>query len=131
MNYSEIYQIYSNLKENLAHKKNAIVKRNLDELHRIDEELIVLCEQLKTKDIKEAFKTFTDDEKNQLKELALEIKKLENNNEILIKHSLDVINNLMSGILNIAKQDISSYNSKGLNCTTTDILGTSSITEEA
>lgn len=131
MNYSEIYQIYSNLKENLALKKNAIVKRNLDELHRIDEELIVLCEQLKTKDIKEAFKTFTDDEKNQLKELALEIKKLENNNEILIKHSLDVINNLMSGILNIAKQDISSYNSKGMNCTTTDILGTSSITEEA
>lgn len=131
MNYSEIYQIYFNLKENLALKKNAIVKRNLDELHRIDEELIVLCEQLKTKDIKEAFKTFTDDEKNQLKELALEIKKLENNNEILIKHSLDVINNLMSGILNIAKQDISSYNSKGMNCTTTDILGTSSITEEA
>ena len=131
MNYSEIYQIYSNLKENLALKKNAIVKRNLDELHRIDEELIVLCEQLKTKDIKETFKTFTDDEKNQLKELALEIKKLENNNEILIKHSLDVINNLMSGILNIAKQDISSYNSKGMNCTTTDILGTSSITEEA
>ncbi len=131
MNYSEIYQIYSNLKENLALKKNAIVKRNLDELHRIDEELIVLCEQLKTKDIKEIFKTFTDDEKNQLKELALEIKKLENNNEILIKHSLDVINNLMSGILNIAKQDISSYNSKGMNCTTTDILGTSSITEEA
>ena len=131
MNYSEIYQIYSNLKKNLALKKNAIVKRNLDELHRIDEELIVLCEQLKTKDIKEAFKTFTDDEKNQLKELALEIKKLENNNEILIKHSLDVINNLMSGILNIAKQDISSYNSKGMNCTTTDILGTSSITEEA
>ena len=75
MNYSEIYQIYSNLKENLALKKNAIVKRNLDELHRIDEELIVLCEQLKTKDIKEIFKTFTDDEKNQLKELALEIKK--------------------------------------------------------
>lgn len=131
MNYSEIYQIYFNLKENLALKKNAIVKRNLDELHRIDEELIVLCEQLKTKDIKEIFKTFTDDEKNQLKELALEIKKLENNNEILIKHSLDVINNLMSGILNIAKQDISSYNSKGMNCTTTDILGTSSITEEA
>lgn len=131
MNYSEIYQIYSNLKENLALKKNAIVKRNLDELHRIDEELIVLCEQLKTKDIKEIFKTFTDDEKKQLKELALEIKKLENNNEILIKHSLDVINNLMSGILNIAKQDISSYNSKGMNCTTTDILGTSSITEEA
>ncbi len=131
MNYSEIYQIYSNLKENLALKKNAIVKRNLDELHRIDEELIVLCEQLKTEDIKEIFKTFTDDEKNQLKELALEIKKLENNNEILIKHSLDVINNLMSGILNIAKQDISSYNSKGMNCTTTDILGTSSITEEA
>ncbi len=131
MNYSEIYQIYSNLKENLALKKNAIVKRNLDELHRIDEELIVLCEQLKTKDIKEIFKTFTDNEKNQLKELALEIKKLENNNEILIKHSLDVINNLMSGILNIAKQDISSYNSKGMNCTTTDILGTSSITEEA
>lgn len=131
MNYSEIYQIYFNLKENLALKKNAIVKRNLDELHRIDEELIVLCEQLKTKDIKEIFKTFTDNEKNQLKELALEIKKLENNNEILIKHSLDVINNLMSGILNIAKQDISSYNSKGMNCTTTDILGTSSITEEA
>lgn len=131
MNYQEIYQIYFKLKENLALKKEAVIKKNLDELLRIDEELIVLCEQLKTIDIKKSFADFSQEEKINLKELALEIKKLENNNEILIKHSLDVINNLMSGILNIAKKDITSYNSKGMNCANTDVLGTSSITEEA
>lgn len=131
MNYQEIYQIYFKLKENLALKKEAVIKKNLDELLKIDEELIVLCEQLKTIDIKKSFADFSQEEKINLKELALEIKKLENNNEILIKHSLDVINNLMSGILNIAKKDITSYNSKGMNCANTDVLGNSSITEEA
>lgn len=131
MNYSEIYKIYFNIKENLILKKEAVIKKNLEQLHRVDEELLALCEQLKTDEIKNSFSSFSPEEKINLKELALEIKKLENNNEILIKHSLDVINNLMSGILNIAKKDITSYNSKGENCTSMDVLGTSSITEEA
>ena len=131
MNFEKIYNTYFKLKENLALKKEAIIKKNLDELTKIDEELVVLCEQLKTFDIQKLGQDFTKEEKEKLKELGEEIKKLENNNEILIKHSLDVINNLMSGILNIAKKDISSYNSKGMNCANTDSLGISSITEEA
>ena len=131
MEYKKVYEAYLKLKENLALKKEAIIKKKLEELTRIDEELIVLCEQLKTFDFKKLSQTLTQEEKNNLKNLAQEIKKLENNNEILIKHSLDVINNLMSGILNIAKKDTQSYNSKGMNCSNTDSLGISSITEEA
>ncbi len=131
MDYQELYQIYSNLKEKLEEKKQAIIKKNLEDLHRVDEELIVICEKLKSTDIKKIADSLNSEEKTNLKNLAVEIKKIENNNEILIKHSLDVINNLMSGILNIAKQDNQAYNAQGKNCSSTDILGTSSITEEA
>ena len=130
MSYQEIYQIYSKVKENLILKKDAIVKKNLDDLYKIDEQLLVLCEQLKTFNIKEIFQNLTSEEKIHLKDLAKEIKILENNNEILIKHSLDVINNLMSGILNIANKDISSYDEKGQS-SKQDYSNTFSITEEA
>ncbi len=131
MEYKKIADTYSEIKEKLLIKKDAVIKKNLELLQKTDEELLVLCEQLKTFDIKEAFKNFSQTEKIHLKDLAKEIKTIENNNEILIKHSLDVINELMSGILNIAKKDIQTYNQKGENCLEIDDLDTSSITEEA
>ena len=99
MNFEKIYNTYFKLKENLALKKEAIIKKNLDELTKIDEELVVLCEQLKTFDIQKLGQDFTKEEKEKLKELGEEIKKLENNNEILIKHSLGVINNILSLVI--------------------------------
>ena len=59
------------------------------------------------------------------------IKILQENNEILIKHSIGVINNILSGILNIAAHDKSSYDAKGQGCTDSETLDISSITEEA
>ena len=74
---------------------------------------------------------FMQNEKDELKKLGEEIKVLQENNEILIKHSLGVINNILSGILNIAQNDKCSYNSRGMGCQDSESLDISSITEEA
>ena len=74
---------------------------------------------------------FSDDEKQNLKKLGEEIKVIQKNNEILIKHSLDVINNILSGILNIAQNEKTSYNARGVGCQDSESLDISSITEEA
>ena len=75
--------------------------------------------------------SFSSDEKQSLKKLGEEIKVIQENNEILIKHSLDVINNILSGILNIAQNEKTSYNAKGAGCQDSESLNISSITEEA
>lgn len=131
MNYSEVYETYNKLKEVLILKKQAIIKKNLDELNRTDEMTIELSEQIKKFDLKNTQNDFTKEQKEELKALGQEIKAIQENNEILIKHSLDVINSLLSGILNIAQQENSSYNSKGESCANGESLDISSITEEA
>ena len=75
--------------------------------------------------------TLTDEERDELKKLGNEIKMLQENNEILIKYSINVINNTLSGILNIAANDKSTYNAQGHGCTGSETLDISSITEEA
>ena len=131
MNYSEVYETYNKLKEVLILKKQAIIKKNLDELNRTDEMTIELSEQIKKFDLKNTQNDFTKEQKEELKALGQEIKAIQENNEILIKHSLSVINNILSGILNIVQQENSSYNSKGESCTNSESLDISSITEEA
>ncbi len=131
MTYNEIYEIYSKLKEILLQKKQAIIKKDLDELNRTDEMTIELSEQIKKSDLINSKDSFTDEQKKELKALGQEIKVIQENNEILIKHSLNVINNILSGILNIAQQENSSYNSKGEGCQNSESLDISSITEEA
>ena len=129
MNYDEVYDTYLELKNALEGKKQAIIKRNLEELSRLDENLTVLCQKIEKFDLKNSSKAFTDEQKENLKKLGEKIKHLEENNEILIKHSLDVINGLLSGILNIVNND-DSYDAKGKSCSSDD-LEISSITEEA
>ncbi len=131
MNYNEVYDTYSKLKDILILKKQAIIKKNLDELNRTDEMTIELSEKIKKFDLKNIQNEFTDEQKKNLKALGQEIKKIQEDNEILIKHSLSVINNILSGILNIVQQENSSYNSKGESCTNSESLDISSITEEA
>ena len=131
MNYKEVFDTYQELKETLTKKKEAIIKKDLELLGRLDENLVVLVEKMTKFDLKNNSSIFTDEEKQNLKKLGEEIKKIQENNEILIKHSLGVINNLLSGILNIAQSDKNSYNSKGQTYCDDESLDISSITEEA
>ena len=129
MKFEEVYSEYEKLRNNLSSRRTAIIKRNLEEIGRLDEELIVISEKIKAFDLKN--NNFTEKEKESLKTLASEVKNLEENNEILINYSLNVINNTLSGILNIIQKDKTSYNSKGLNCQNEDENAISSIIEEA
>ena len=129
MEFKTIFETYKELKVVLEQKKEAIIKKNLEKLSQTDEATIVLCEKIKKFNLEE--NNFTQEEKEELKKLAQEIKVLQENNEILIKHSLGVINNILSGILNIAQNEKSSYNAKGIGCQDSESLDISSITEEA
>ena len=131
MNYQEIYETYQDLKETLILKKDAIMKKNLEEINKTDEHCIVLCEKIAKFDIKNNQNNITQEQKENLTNLGSEIKVIQENNEILIKHSLDVINGILSGILNIAQSDKCSYNSKGETKKDEESLNISSITEEA
>ena len=129
MNYNEVYATFLELKEVLLNKKEAIIKKDLEVLNLTDEAVIVLVEKINRFDLQN--NNFSDDEKRNLKKLGEEIKVIQKNNEILIKHSLDVINNILSGILNIAQNEKSSYNAQGRGCQSNESLDISSITEEA
>lgn len=129
MNYSEVYDSFSELKNVLIEKKEAIIKKNLEVLNSTDEAIIVLLEKISKYDILN--NDFSSEEKQNLKKLGEEIKVLQENNEILIKHSLSVINNILSGILNIAQNEKTSYNARGVSYQDSESLDISSITEEA
>jgi len=131
MDYKEVFETYQELKENLTEKKQAIIKKDLELLNSIDENLTVLCEKITKFNLENNVSAFSEEEKQNLKKLGEEIKIIQENNEILIKHSLGVINGLLSGILNIAQSEKNSYNSKGLAKTDDESLNISSITEEA
>ena len=129
MDFDEIFNTYKELKEKLILKKDAIIHKKLENLNSLDEDIVVLCERISKFDIESFTKTFTDEQKQELKNIGAEIKNLEENNEILIQHSLDVINGILSGILNIVDND-STYNSSGKSLSNKN-LDISSITEEA
>ena len=129
MNFEEVYGAFLELKEILITKKEVIIKKNLEVLNSTDEAMVVALERIKKYDILN--NNFGEEQKESLKKLGKEIKILQENNEILIKHSLDVINNILSGILNIAQNEKTSYNAKGIGCQDSESLDISSITEEA
>ncbi len=129
MNYNEVYDAFLELKSVLENKKQAIIKKNLEQLSAMDEATIVLVEKINKFDLKN--NDFSPTEKENLKKLGDEIKVIQENNEILINHSLNVINNILSGILNIAQNEKCSYNAKGVGCQNSESLDISSITEEA
>ena len=131
MVYIEVFNAYKELEENLLLKNDAIIKKDIEQLNKLDENLKVLTEKIGKFDLKNLSSSFTDDQKAELRQLGEKIKVIQENNEILIKHSLGVINGLLSGILNIAQSEMNSYNSKGLSCSDDESLDISSITEEA
>ena len=129
MNYSEVYNAFLELKSVLENKKQAIIKKNIEQLSAMDEATIVLVEKINKFDLKN--NDFSSEEKENLKKIGEEIKVIQQNNEILINHSLNVINNILSGILNIVQNEKTSYNAKGAGCQDSESLNISSITEEA
>lgn len=129
MSYSEVYNSFLELKEILNQKKEAIIKKDLETLNLTDEAIIVLVEKINKFDILN--NDFSSEEKENLKKLGEEIKIIQENNEILIKHSLGVINNTLSGILHIITPEKNSYNAKGISCVSEENLDISSIVEEA
>lgn len=130
MNFNDVIKVFTDLKNVLFEKKQAIIKKDMDKLAQIDEETAVLCQQIAKFKLEENQDLFSDDEKKQLKQLGEEIKNLTQNNEILIKHSLGVINGILSGILNIAQKEKNSYNSRGQG-TNDESMDISSVIEEA
>lgn len=131
MDYQEVFNTYQELKGLLLNKKEAIIHKRIDELNKIDENCREIFEKIQKFDLKNTPNNFTDEQKEDLKKLGIEIRKIEENNEILIKHSLSVINNILSGILNIAQGEKCSYNSRGESYNEDESLDISSITEEA
>ena len=129
--YQEVFEAYTSLKELLENKKEAIIKRDLDKLALTDENIVILSNKIAKFNPEKMQETFNNEQKQELKQLAQRIKVLEENNEILIKHSIGVINNTLSGILNIAANDNISYNAQGKGCSDNETLDISSITEEA
>ena len=131
MDFEKVYSAYEELKENLVQKHDVIIKKNMEELNRLDEMSYVIIDKIKKFNIESEPNSFTDEQKQKLRTLGQEIKKIEKNNEILINQSLGVINNLLSGILNIVQPDKNIYNAQGTSCTIDESLDISSITEEA
>lgn len=131
MDYQEVFSAFLEMKEVLIQKKQSIIKRDLEKLNQTDEMLKVLVEKIEKFDLKNSDNNFSEAQKTALRALGCEIKEIQDNNEILIKHSLDVINRVLSGILNICNTEKNSYNSKGMGCADGENLNISSITEEA
>ena len=130
MVFEEVYNTFSELKNILEEKKQAIIKKNLEKIASCDEMSLALCEKIQKYNLQEG-NDFSVEQKTKIKALGSEIKVIQENNEMLIKHSLDVINNILTGILNIAQNEKSSYNEKGIGLKNSESLDISSITEEA
>ncbi len=129
--YQEVFDTFSSLKELLEVKKEAIIHKDLDSLAKADESIVIISEKIEKYNLEDLQKTLSDEQKQNLKQLGEKIKTLQENNEILIKYSINVINNLLSGILNITANETSSYDAKGKSCIDSENLDISSITEEA
>ncbi len=130
MVFEEVYNTFSELKNILEEKKQAIIKKDLEKIATCDEMSLALCEKIQKYNLDKE-NDFSQEQKASLKALGGEIKVIQENNEILIKHSLDVINNILTGILNIAQNEKNSYNEKGIGLKNSESLDISSITEEA
>lgn len=128
--FEKILEIYLTIKNLLEKKQQALIKKDLEMLASCDENLI--CAYNEVKNIyknKDKF-TLSDEQKKQLNEITAQIGHLQKNNEVLITHSLNVINKIFEGILNITSAKNADYNHLGKKNQDSG-LDISSITEEA
>ncbi|HIS74778.1 TPA: hypothetical protein IAA86_07140 [Candidatus Galligastranaerophilus intestinavium] len=111
--FEKILEIYLTIKNLLKKKQQALIKKDLEMLASCDENLI--CAYNEVKNIYENKDKFTlsDEQKKQLNEITAQIGHLQKNNEVLITHSLNVINKIFEGILNITSAKNADYNHLG------------------
>ena len=128
--FEKILEIYLTIKNLLEKKQQALIKKDLEMLASCDENLI--CAYNEVKNIYENKDKFTlrKKKKKQLNEITAQIGHLQKNNEVLITHSLNVINKIFEGILNITSAKNADYNHLGKKNQDSG-LDISSITEEA
>ncbi len=128
--FDKIKEIYLNIKALLEEKQKALIEKNLETLATCDEKLICAYNEIKIiHDRKNEF-SLDENQKKELRELSEQIGKLQKNNEVLITHSLNVINKIFEGILNISSAKNADYNHLGKK-NQDNTLDISSITEEA
>ncbi len=128
--FEKIKESYITIKTLLEQKQEALIKKDLEGLANCDEKLICAYNEIKTiYENKEKF-SLTQEEKNELNEITATIGQLQKNNEVLITHSLNVINKIFEGILNITSAKNADYNHLGKKNQESS-LDISSITEEA
>lgn len=128
--FEKIKESYITIKTLLEQKQEALIKKDLEGLANCDEKLICAYNEIKTiYENKEKF-SLTQEEKNELNEITATIGQLQKNNEVLITHSLNVINKIFEGILNISSAKNADYNHLGKK-NQDNTLEISSITEEA
>ena len=128
--FEKILEIYLTIKNLLEKKQQALIKKDLEMLASCDENLI--CAYNEVKNIYEQKDKFslTREEKDELNKITAQIGQLQKNNEVLITHSLNVINKIFEGILNITSAKNADYNHLGKKNQDSG-LDISSITEEA
>lgn len=128
--FEKIKESYISIKTLLEQKQRALVGKNLEELTSCDEKLICAYNEIKIiYERKDEF-SLNEEQKGELRALSEQIGKLQKNNEVLIAHSLNVINKIFEGILNISSAKNADYNHLGKK-NQDNTLEISSITEEA
>lgn len=128
--FEKILEIYLTIKNLLEKKQQALIKKDLEMLASCDENLICAYNEVKNiYENKDKF-TLTRGEKDELNKITAQIGQLQKNNEVLITHSLNVINKIFEGILNITSAKNADYNHLGKKNQDSG-LDISSITEEA
>lgn len=128
--FEKIKESYISIKTLLEQKQRALVEKNLEELTSCDEKLICAYNEIKIiYERKDEF-SLNEEQKGELRALSEQIGKLQKNNEVLIAHSLNVINKIFEGILNISLAKNADYNHLGKK-NQDNTLEISSITEEA
>ena len=128
--FEKIKESYISIKTLLEQKQRALVEKNLEELTSCDEKLICAYNEIKIiYERKDEF-SLNKEQKEELRALSEQIGKLQKNNEVLIAHSLNVINKIFEGILNISSEKNADYNHLGKK-NQDNTLEISSITEEA
>ncbi len=128
--FEKIKEIYINIKTLLENKQKALIEKNLELLASCDEKLICAYDEIKAIYEKKDEFELNQSQKKELNEITERINKLQKDNEVLITHSLNVINKIFEGILNISSAKNADYNHLGKK-NQDSTLDISSITEEA
>ena len=128
--FEKIKEIYINIKTLLENKQKALIEKNLEVLASCDEKLICAYDEIKAIYEKKDEFELNQSQKKELNEITERINKLQKDNEVLITHSLNVINKIFEGILNISSAKNADYNHLGKK-NQDSTLDISSITEEA